>query len=247
MRWLKIRFGPFLRWSLIFVFIWCRCATTPLCYSIILDLLVLQQTSVLPFLHPFHDLLPFSSLFSQPLSPTFFILNLPPFALTFGNLISKRVHICSSPALPGKIRTCSCRGLNAAMTFKCASFFFSFFFQERFCLVLCATSLTFCLWLLYLSLPDYFHASVHPSINPSINRLRTETQVQLNCPVYGEHAVIAFCTVPPFPSFVFFKYKFQLLHLCYPPNSLLSSSIYPQQQSGVLEPFNGNNVVTHRA
>lgn len=185
---------------------------------------MLQQTSVLPFSHLFHDLLPF---------PTFFILNLPPFALTFGNLISTRVHICSSSAAPGKIRTCSCQGLNDM----------PLFFQERFCLVLCATSLTFCLWLLYLSLPDFFHPSVHPSINPSINRLRTETQVQLYCPVYGEHAVIAFCTVPPFFSF----YKFQLLPLCYPPDSLLYSSLYPQQQSGVSEPFNGNNVVTQRA
>lgn len=36
------------------------------------------------------------------------------------------------------------------------------------------------------------HPSVRTSIYPSINYLRTETQVQLYCPVYGEHAINVF-------------------------------------------------------
>lgn len=36
------------------------------------------------------------------------------------------------------------------------------------------------------------HPSVRSSINPSINYPRTETQVQLYCPVYGEHAINVF-------------------------------------------------------
>lgn len=71
-------------------------------------------------------------------------------------------------------------------------------FEKSF-LVLCASPCSSCHTLIHLLHSSAAHLSVHSSINPSIKHLTTETQVQLDCPEYGEHAIYSFhLPVSPF-------------------------------------------------
>lgn len=84
--------------------------------------------------------------------------------------------------------------------------------------VLGTTSFTCCHWLLYFLLTSSSPRA--PSIKtPSINCLRTETQVQLYCPVHGEHAVYAFAQ-----SFFFNSPSSPLNILILPPSIHSGSS-----------------------
>lgn len=82
----------------------------------------------------------------------------------------------------------------------------------------CTSTFAFCHCYFILSfLSSTTHPCVCSSINSSIHSLRTETKVQLYCPVYGEHATIVFvqsfyASPPHFISFpsVFYLYFMQL-------------------------------------
>lgn len=85
--------------------------------------------------------------------------------------------------------------------------------------LLCSSTFTFChCYFIFPFLSSTTHPCVCSSTNSSIHFLRTETKVQLYCPVYGEHATIvvvvqSFYAFPPhlisFPP-VFYLYFMQL-------------------------------------
>lgn len=112
------------------------------------------------------------------------------------------------------LETCPCKGFNAALPSKYASFSWKVLScsmnQHIHMLSLVTVSFFFFFTLL---LPP-IHPAIHQYIHPTI-RLRTETQVQLYCPVYGEHAVKAFA-----PSLLLLaSYLHILTPLCVVPTS----------------------------
>lgn len=71
-------------------------------------------------------------------------------------------------------------------------------FHEIWSSVLTSTFTFFHCYFIFPSLSCTPHLCARPSINSSIHCLGTETKVQLDCPVYGEHATIVFAPTDPF-------------------------------------------------